>query len=793
LIAVNEKSLEMLEFPRVREMVAGYTSFAVSREMALALKPSHSYEQVTRWLKQSAEARHLLAIEPDLSIGGVYDIRESTVLAARGKTLELQSLLDVQRTLAAIRFLHNKLGRLAAEAPLLGGINSQIVTHAQLERDIERCISPSAELLDSASPRLAELRHIVKEKRVQILSRLDSVIKSREGEKMVQDPIITERDGRYVIPVKVELRRELKGIVHDISNTGATAFVEPMATIDLGNELREAVIEEQHEVERILGALSAAVGAEEGAISQNLKLVAELDLALAKARFADRCKAAEPLISGVKTADGNPGTENRILRLMNARHPLLKGKPVPLNIEIGRDFQGIIITGPNTGGKTVALKTVGLLSAMTQAGLPIPAASESYVPLFDNIFSDIGDEQSIEHTLSTFSWHVGNIVNILKQATDKSLVLLDELGTSTDPVEGAALAQSILSSFLEMGTMIVATTHFSELKAFAHVTPRLRNASLDFDPVSLAPTYHLTVGIPGGSNALAIASQLGLPAEIIDRARERLTKGSIELERLLSDLMQEKQSLANLKSTIDKEKQQAEELRRELQEELRMYKEEEQELLRQTRIRLVHDGDELQAHIRDAMEELKKNRSKEKLEQAQKALSQMREQLKGKAWQPAQTSQEEKAADDFAVGKRVWLSGMNIQGTVSSPADSSGQLEVQVGNTRLKIAPEGLEKVDGSEKKIAEYYPLRSQAVRRTASRELDLRGKRADEVEIELDAYLNDASLANLPEVRIIHGMATGVVRQIVRQFLASHPLVESFRSGKREEGGDGVTIAKL
>jgi DNA mismatch repair protein MutS2 len=790
---VKEKSLEMLEFPRVREMVAGYTSFALSRELATALKPSTNIEQVSLWLKQSAEARHLLSIEPDLSIGGIYDIRESVVLAARGKTLELESLLDVQRTLAAMRFLHGKLGRLAEEAPLLGKINSRIVPHSKLEQEIGRCISPAAELLDSASPKLMELRRLVKDKRQQILSRLDTVIKSREAEKLVQDPIITERDGRYVIPVKVELRREMKGIVHDISNTGATAFVEPMATIEMGNELREAVIEEQHEVERILGALSAAIGAEESVISLNLKLIAEIDLVLAKARYADKYHAAEPLISGVKGEDSGLSGEARILRLINARHPLLKGKPVPLNIEIGRDFQGMVITGPNTGGKTVALKTVGLLAMMAQSGLPIPAAPESYVPIFDNIFSDIGDEQSIEHTLSTFSWHVGNIVNILKEATDKSLVLLDELGTSTDPSEGAALAQSILLAFLDQGCMVVATTHFSELKAFAHVTARLRNASLDFDSVTLAPTYHLTVGLPGGSNALAIASQLGLPAPIIERAREQLSKGSIELDQLLSDLMQEKQTVKTLQDSILKEKLEAEDLRQKLQEELSKFKEEEQELLRQTRIRLVHDGDDLQREIRDAMYDLKKSRSKEKLEQAQQALAAMREQLKGKAWQPTQLTPQEKAEAELSVGKKVRLTGMNIQGTIISPADSSGQIEILVGNTRLKIAPENLEKADQANSKTPFYYPLNSPASRRTAARELDLRGKRADEVEIELDAYLNDASMANLPEVRIIHGMATGTVRQIVRQFLAAHPLVDSFRSGKREEGGDGVTIAKL
>jgi len=789
---MNQKSLGMLEFPRIKEILAGYAAFAISKELVLSLGPSIDPAEIQRNLALSAEARHLLSIEPDLSIGGIQDIREPLVLASRGKKLELVTLVDIQRTLTSIRYLHNKISRLVDEAPLLAAVNSGITTHERLERNIERCVSPGGELLDTASPRLAELRSLLKEKRQQILACLDSMIKSKDTEKLLQEQLVTERDGRYVIPVKVEMRREMKGIVHDISNTGATAFVEPMATVDMGNELREAVIEEQHEVERILGELSASVGAELESISLDLKLVAEIDLQLSKARFAERYRAVEPLISGISDSEGRVTCGGRIIRLRSARHPLLKGNPVPLDIEIGKDFNGLVITGPNTGGKTVALKTIGLLAVMAQAGLPVPALHESCLPIFDGIFSDIGDEQSIEQTLSTFSWHMSNIVRIVKEATDRSLVLMDELGTSTDPGEGAALAQSILLSFLEKGAIVIATSHFSELKAFAHATPGLRNASLDFDPVTLAPRYHLSVGLPGGSNALAVASQLGLPAEIVENARERISKGSIEIETLLAELTREKVKLEDMNAAIQREKEDAEKLRLRLQEEEKEFREREADLLRETRLKIVREGDELQRQIRDLLDDLKKNRSRERAEKAQKALAAIRDQLKTQTWQPLQT-EEEAALEKFAVGDRVWLSGLNIQGTISALPDSAGQFEVQVGNTRIKMSGDNLDKAESQSGAPARAELKRDFPSHKAVSRELDLRGKRADEEEIELDTYLNDASLANQPEVRIIHGMGTGTVRQIVRQFLASHPLVESFRSGNRNEGGDGVTIVRL
>ncbi len=781
---MDNKSVEMLEFHQVREILASHTSFTVSRELALALMPSRDAEQITHRLKQSAEARHLLSLEPDFSIGGVFDIREPVKLASVGKMLEPQTLLDVQRTLSALRQLRSKLLRLSKELPLLSSVASRIVPLSQLEKEISGCISPAAELLDTASPRLIELREKLKGMRQQLVHKLEAIIRAEGSERFLQEPLITERDGRYVLPVKVELRREFKGIVHDISNTGATAFIEPWVTVELGNELRELVIEEKREVERILMHLSAGIGSNEAVISGSLALAGEIDLALAKARYAEKVKGTEPSII--------TGGDGRVLKLVKARHPLLKGKAVPLSVELGKDFKILVITGPNTGGKTVALKTIGLLTLMAQAGMPIPAAQESCIPIFDSVFADIGDEQSIEQTLSTFGWHMSNIVRIFKGSTGKSLVLLDELGTSTDPAEGAALAQSILLHFLSKSTMTVATTHFSDLKAFAHTTPGLQNASLDFDPVTLVPGYHLTIGIPGGSNALATAARLGLPAEIITDARARLGRGGQEIETLLADLMSEKQKVEVLREQIEKEKETAENLRRGIEEELKTLKEREQHILHEARGRLVREGDELQRLISDAVSELKKKKSKESIEQARKAVSAMREQLKSETWQPEKPAPGEPAAVGITVGDKVWLRDMNMQGTVLAPPDDLGQVEVQVGQTRVRLSQDSVEKAEATGE-VSGFTAVKKPPRRGPVAPELDLRGKRASEVETLLDSYLNEASLANLNEVRIIHGFGTGTVRQIVRDILASHPLVQSFRSGGRGEGGDGVTVVKL
>ena len=779
---MDNKSLELLEFPRIREMLAGFTSFSVSAEVARAIVPLADREAIVARLAESAEARRLLEEESDVAMGGVTDVRESARLARLGKVLEPLMLLDIQQTLAATRQVRRKLSPLATEYPRLWQIASGIAEMADLEKDIIRCIGPGGEVLDSASPELAGIRQRLKRTREHLLQRLEATVKSARGRRIVQEPIVTEREGRYVIPIKAEARKEMRGIVHDVSNTGATLFIEPFATLDMGNELRQLLGEEKNEVERILRDLSIRVAAHEDDIARSIELTAALDLILAKARFAEKARAVEPAIT-----DFTPG----VLKLEKARHPLLGEKAVPLSVEIGRDYSILVVTGPNMGGKTVALKTIGLLSAMALAGLPIPASSESTVPLLDGIFADIGDEQSIEQTVSTFGWHVGNIVRIVNSATDRSLVLLDELGTSTDPAEGSALARSVLLYLLSCHTTAIATTHFDDLKAFAHTTPGLRNASLDLDPVTHMPTYHLTVGVPGGSNALAIAAQLGLPEKIIAGARDMLSRGSQELESLLADLSSERQKLAALRGQVGQEKEALDKRAAAVSDQAKALRAEERKLVRETKDRLVLEAADLQREIRQAVAELRKQKTRDGIEKARQALAAVQDRLKKEVWQAPEPEQPVREDGAIRVGDTVLLKDTSVRATVLALLPSSGQAEVQAGHARLTIRLAGLEKISPATNR-----PILA-AVTSTftppASRQLDLRGKRADEIEPALDRYLNDASLAGLSEVRIIHGMGTGTVRQIVREMLAAHPLVKSYRLAERGEGGDGATVVKL
>lgn len=789
----------MLEFPQVREILAGFTSFSASRDMVTNLQPLSDFERVSLLLNQSAEARHLLTLEPGFSIGGVFDVCETVKMAAIGKILEPHRLIEIQKTLAAIHQLRSRLGKLSGECPLLWDIAERIAELRHIEKSITDCITPTGELHDNASPRLASVRRQLKGAREQLMDRLGAIIRSPRGRKIIQEPIITEREGRYVILVKTELKKEIKGIVHDVSNTGATVFIEPWTAVELGNTLRELLAEERGEIERILRNLSNEVGLHEAEISNNIYLVAELDTALAKARYAKKVKAAEPILTTFSNTEKSTGGEpNAVLKLIEARHPLLGKKAVPLSIEMGRDFSILVITGPNTGGKTVALKTIGLLSLMAQAGIPIPASAESVIPVFNGVFTDIGDEQSIEQTLSTFSWHMGNIVRIINNATQESLVLLDELGTSTDPTEGSALARSILRYFMSKKVMAIATTHFSDLKAFAYSTEGMQNASLDFDPATLTPTYHLTVGIPGGSNALATASRLGLLPEIITDAQEMISKGTQELEDLLSSLMLEKQRFEALRLNVEEEMNKVAHQKQKLENELQRLKAEEHRLIEETRDSIVREAAVLHKEIRQVTAELRKEeKSREKIEQAKRALKAVQEQLDKQVWQTRViTETKEQVADDggISTGDTVWLKEVNMPATVLSVSEKTQQVEVQAGYTRFKLGLDSVEKIAPQiDKTVPESIRAGQQYSNRMASIELDLRGKRADEVEWALDNYLSDASLANLSEVRIIHGFGTGTVRSIVRDFVTTHPLVKSSRPGKQGEGGDGVTVVSL
>jgi len=795
---LGNRDLELLEFHKIREILAGFTSFSASRELALDLTPLTDEDEVRLQLRQSAEARRLLSLSPDTHIGEVVDIREVVKMAARGKVLDPKSLLEIQKTLNAAHKLKSHLLNMPGELPLLSGLATDIVALEQLEKDIGGCFSPTGDLLDTASSKLASVRRRMREVRQELVTHLKAIITSPRGRKIVQEPIVTEREGRYVIPIKVEFRRQIKGIVHDVSNTEATVFIEPWTTTEVQNELRELVAEEKDEIERILKTLSSEVGAFESEIFLNIDLIAEIDLALAKARYAREANATEPVIvSAGRSAEGGVPGPDGVLRLVEARHPLLGKKAVPLSVEIGRDFSTLVITGPNTGGKTVALKTIGLLSMMAQAGLPIPAQAESRIPLFDGVFADIGDEQSIEQTLSTFSWHVGNIVRIINSATPKSLVLLDELGTNTDPGEGSALARAILLHFLSQRTMTVATTHYTELKALAHATDGMQNASLDVDPTTMTPTYHLTVGIPGGSNALATASRLGLPAEIITRARHMLSRGTREIEALLTHLVTEQKNVESLRHSLEKELNEAEQSDADLKNRLRQLEEERRKIIKETRDGIVREAAGLQVKIREAAAELRKERSRERIEQAKKALAEAQEQLDATVWQagPAVDIDENEAeAGPITAGDTVWLREAGMPATVLSVSEERGLVEVHAGKVKMTL------RLDSVEKRIPSTGAVKTGGapITRSLSKhrvplELDLRGKRAEEVEPALDDYLNEASLCSLSRVRIIHGIGTGTVRQIVRGFLASHPLVTSFQPGEQGEGGDGVTIVSM
>jgi DNA mismatch repair protein MutS2 len=568
--------------------------------------------------------------------------------------------------------------------------------------------------------------------------------------------------------------------------------------VEQGNDMRQMLIEEQQEIARILESLSQQVGLIREDISDSVEILAEIDMTLSKARYAEEIKAVEPVISEGNIADGSE-VKGRLFKLVKARHPLLKGEAVPLDIEMGGDYNILVITGPNAGGKTVALKTMGLLALMTHAGIPIPASAESIIPVFDNIFADIGDQQSIENTLSTFSWHISNIINIIDNSTSNSLVLLDELGISTDPEEGAALAKAVLLYYVDRGSLLVATTHYNDLKAFAHVSKGMCNASMDFDPVTFMPSYRLTIGVPGRSNALAVAARLGLLQVIIDDARGMLSKESEKIEVLLTDLMEEKQKFESMSLELIEDREQVSRLKSELEKEQQQLKEKESKLLTDVSDRILRETAELQKIIHEVEAELRKSRKRETIQRAKRTADDVRQKVDTRLKEAkAELGVPEITVVDLAdinAGDIVKIRGENVEGVVVAVNQQNENIDIKVGNTNISIKADSIEKIEREGREIPLSFPISRKRRNswRATSYELDLRGKHADEIDGELDKFLNDAFLSNLKDVRIIHGFATGTVRKIVREILATHTLVKSFEPGTQGEGGDGVTMAHL
>ncbi len=814
---MHEKSILTLEYPKVLEKVAREAAFSASKSLVMELRPTPNLEEARRRLAFTTEASRLIDLRNDAGIQGARDIRPYLERAAREGMLNPPELLDVQATVKSALHVARMLEKLdETEFPLLHLLGGDIPQRPRIAQRIEETISEEGEVLDTASPTLRKLRFDIRGANQRLQDRLRTLV--HEFGPALQEPIVTIRNDRYVIPVRSESRGAVRGIVHDQSASGATVFIEPMVVVELNNKLRELQIEERQEVERILRALSLEIGNEADALRLDVELLAEFDLHLAKARYGRLTRCSEPLLN----------TEGRI-DLRNARHPLLTGKVVPINFHLGREFFMVVITGPNTGGKTVALKTVGLLTLMAQAGLHIPVDERSEVTVFEEVFADIGDEQSIEQSLSTFSSHLSRIVEILRLIEQginrdipdihgrlaetltggpehrrlRALVLLDELGAGTDPSEGSALARAILSYLLERHVTTVATTHYSELKAFAHEQQGVVNASVEFNVETLSPTYRLSIGLPGRSNALAIANRLGLDSSIIARAREFLGSAGVRMENLLEGLQSERKAAEDERFHLSLERAEVEHQRKELEQARYKMEEERVRLINEARSQAQRELDEVRRQLaRVKLDASRPSLTRERLNEDRQRVNRLEEKLAPLAEprKPAKQveTQEEKAEGPLRIGDivRVLSFGQNAE-LIGLSADRS-EAEVKMGSMRFRVSVDNIERLSKrqaeSEERVQQpAIVLPRYEDRPDVSMQLDMRGWRVEDALSELDSYLNDAALSGLAAVRIVHGKGTGALRQAVREQLAHHPLVKSYASAPPQEGGDGVTVVKL
>jgi DNA mismatch repair protein MutS2 len=785
---MDPKSLHLLELPKVLARLEAYAAFSASKELARTLSPSADLELARRALDGTSEARRALELHPELSVGGAHDVRSTSGRAARGAVLEPGELLDLKSTLISARNLSRLFDKMAATSPVLGGIASGLDVPAGLIEAISRVVDEHGEVLDSASERLSEIRHSLRGAQDRLRTKLDRLVHDPKTGPMLQEPIVTQRDGRYVIPLRAEFKGRLKAVIHDQSASGATLFVEPLAVVDLNNQVRELELAERDEIRRILAELSTEIGAGAEAIRRTVEALAEFDLALAKARYAEELRATAPELLPIAPALGRPHPGTTV-RLRQARHPLLDpSSAVPIDLVTDPETFALVLTGPNTGGKTVALKTAGLLALMAQCGLHLPTAPDSSISLFDAVFADIGDEQSIEQSLSTFSGHIGAIVHILESAGPRSLVLLDELGAGTDPEEGSALARAILATLVEMRVTTLVATHYAELKAFAHNTPGVRNASVEFDLASLRPTYHLSIGLPGRSNALAIADRLGLPRQVIERAREMVDPQALRAEGLLDEIHRQREEARQARREAEAARLQAEAQRAELRRRLEAIEVERAAILEGAR---REAADEAQAVLEEA-DELRRRlaRAGKPLEEAKAAAHAARElaQTSAAPILPSRPPDE----PPLRVGDTVFLRSLGTEGILESLGDH--EAEVQVGRLRVRASIEDLAPPREPTSVRRPVPPAAPRPLPPTSgSMEVDVRGLPVDEALDVLEQQLDSAYLAGMPFVRIIHGKGTGRLRQAIRRELRDNPYAAGFEPGKDAEGGEGVTVVKL
>ncbi|MBS5622457.1 MAG: endonuclease MutS2 [Clostridium sp.] len=784
-----ERHFKALELDKILHLLAEETSCDAAAELAQNLRPSTSLSQVKRLLTETDEAHTMMARFGAPSFGGLKDVSNSLRRAEAGGTLNMTELLRIATVLRTLRGIVDWRSKSEGVKSILDDRFDAIMPNKYLEDRINHAILSEEEMADNASPQLATIRRKIRSASSRAREQLEKMVRSPVTQKYLQDPIITMRDGRFVVPVKAECRGDVPGLVHDTSSSGATVFVEPMAVVEANNEVRVLLSQEQAEMERILAELSAEAGNFASGIIFGYKEAVELNLIFAKANLGYKMKATLPLVND----------EGKI-ELKRARHPLIdKEKVVPTDIELGLHFDTLVITGPNTGGKTVSLKTVGLLTLMAMCGLLLPVADNSQISIFNHVLADIGDEQSIEQSLSTFSAHMTNIIKIFEQADASSLILLDELGAGTDPIEGAALAMSILEALRRKGTRIAATTHYAELKAYALQTEGVENACCEFDVTTLRPTYRLLIGVPGRSNAFAISLRLGMDPEIVEHARELVSSENTRFEDVV-------QSLETSRQRLEEERKEAQRQRLEAEEASRAAKErkdaidaqadrEMEEARRRASELIARTRGQIDAMLNE-MEELKKQKNKAlTAEQKAKLKSGLRA-LENEA-DPVRKKDEEAYVlpRPLKKGDPVLIYDIDKKGTVLQPPDKDGKTAlVQAGIIQTRVPVSNLRLLN--EKPVKKPQGSVTRSVNRAnvrAAMELDVRGQTSDEALMNVDQFIDSAVLAGINMLTIIHGKGTGALRAAVQQHLKRHPNVKSFRLGTFGEGEAGVTIVEL
>ena len=787
------KSLKALEYNRILELLSEECSSPESILLALSLTPFDNMQEAVENLSQTDDACRLCVRFGAPSFKGIRNQTNALHRANLGSMLQAVELLEICILLANIRSLKRYHESSGAESTCLDGFFKRLSPNKFLEDKISFAIISEEEISDGASAELGKIRRQIKITGARVREQLDKIIRSPAYSKYLQEPIVTIRQGRFVVPVKAECRSDVPGLVHDTSSSGATIFIEPMSVVETNNDLKVLYSKEEKEVERILFELSAQVGEFAETIKDDMQTAVMLDFIFARAKLAFKMKASAPKL-----------TENGIVELRKARHPLINiKKAVPVDIRLGGEFDCLVITGPNTGGKTVALKTLGLLSLMAMSGLMIPAGDNSSISFFNGVLADIGDEQSIEQSLSTFSSHMTNIIDILSDCGPNTLVLLDELGSGTDPVEGAALAVAILEHLKATGAKVAATTHYAELKVYAIETAGVENACCEFDVQSLKPTFRLLIGVPGRSNAFAISQRLGLNVNIIERAKDLVSSENSRFEDVVSGLEEkrqqmelEKQQAANFRIETQALQQEAEKLKKDIE----LSQEKELERARQTARRIVEKSRAQAQTLLDELDELKKMRDSEDLstlrELAKSQISLRLKELELTADPVSEKNQEVyKLPRELITGDTVLITSISKKGTVLKVADSSGNVEVQAGIIKTRVHISNLQLLTEKKADINKKYTVSTNIDRSkiSAKAEIDIRGQNAEEALIELDRFIDDAQLASLSLISIIHGKGTGVLRSAVQQHLRAHRSIKSYRLGRYGEGESGVTIAQL